>query len=74
MEMNAGAHTVHNLYYHIVRIPKYRREVLQGKVGERAMQVIFEVAGKYGHGADELKVNPDHIHLLVKLEPKHAVA
>ena len=73
MEMEAGAHTVHNLYYHIVWIPKYRRHVLEGKVGERARQVIVEVAGKYGYGVDELKVNPDHIHLLVKLEPKYAL-
>jgi len=73
MEMDAGAHTVHNLYYHIVWVPKYRRRVLEGKVGERARQVIVEVAEKYGYYADELKVNPDHIHLLVRLEPKMAL-
>ncbi len=42
-------------------------------MGERARQVIFEVAEKYGFGVDELKVNPDHIHLLVRLEPRHAL-
>jgi len=73
MEMDAGAHTVHNLYYHVVWIPKYRRHVLEGRVGERARQVIVEVAEKYGYGVDELKVNPDHIHLLVRLEPRHAL-
>ena len=73
MEMDSGAHTVHNLYYHIVWVPKYRRHVLEGKVGERAGQVIVEVAEKYGYGVDELKVKPDHIHLLVRLEPKNAL-
>ena len=73
MEMDSGAHTVHNLYYHIVWVPKYRRHVLEGKVGERARQVIVEVAEKYGYCVYELKVKPDHIHLLVRLEPKNAL-
>lgn len=71
--MDVGAHTVHNLYYHIVWIPKYRRHVLDGKVGERVAQVIIDVAAKYGYVVDELKVNPDHIHLLVKLEPRQVL-
>jgi len=71
--MDSGAHTVHNLYYHIVWVPEYRRHVLEGKVGERARQVIVEVAEKYGYVVDELKVKPDYVHLLVRLEPKNSL-
>jgi len=46
--METGAHTVHNLYYHVVWIPKYRRGLLEGKVGERAEQVIRNIAQHYG--------------------------
>ena len=67
------AHTVHNLYYHVVWVPKYRRSILQGKVGERAEQVIRRVADEYGYTLDELKVSPDHIHVLLKLQPKQAI-
>jgi putative transposase len=73
LEMDAGAHTVHNLYYHIVWVPKYRKSVLGGRVGEEAREVILKVAGEYGYGVDELKVSPDHIHVLLRLQPKHAV-
>jgi len=73
LEMDAGAHTVHNLYYHVVWVPKYRRSVLQGKVGERAKEAILQVAAEYGYAVDELKVSPDHIHVLLKLQPKQAV-
>jgi putative transposase len=73
LEMEAGAHTVHNLYYHVVWVPKYRRSILQGKVGERAEQVIRRVADEYGYTLDELKVSPDHIHVLLKLQPKQAI-
>ncbi|MGA2310628.1 MAG: IS200/IS605 family transposase, partial [Candidatus Bathyarchaeia archaeon] len=72
LEMEAGAHTVHNLYYHVVWVPKYRRSILRGKVGERAEQVIRRVADEYGYTLDELKVSPDHIHVLLKLQPKQA--
>jgi putative transposase len=73
LEMDAGAHTVHNLYYHVVWIPKYRKNILQGKVGERAREAILRVADEYGYGVDELKVSPDHIHVLLRLEPKQGV-
>jgi putative transposase len=73
LEMDAGAHTVHNLYYHVVWVPKYRRSVLQGRVGERAEEIIRRVAGEYGYTLDELKVSPDHIHVLLKLQPKQAI-
>jgi putative transposase len=71
--MDVGAHTVHNLYYHIVWVPKYRRNVLQGKVGERAKQVILQVASEYGYVVDELKVSPDHVHVLLRLQPKQFI-
>lgn len=64
---------MHNLYYHVVWIPKYRKRILEGQVGERARQVILKVADEYGYGVDELKVSSDHIHVLIRLEPKQAV-
>jgi len=73
LEMDAGAHTVHNLYYHVVWVPKYRQSVLQGEVGERAGQVIRRIAEEYGYGIDELKVSSDHIHVLLNLQPKQAI-
>ena len=42
-------------------------------MGERAEQVIRRVADEYGYTLDELKVSPDHIHVLLKLQPKQAI-
>jgi putative transposase len=74
MEMESGAHTVHNLYYHLVWIPKYRRGVLGGKVGERAEQVIRHIAEQYSYTIDTMSVSPDHIHVLLRLQPKQGIA
>ena len=61
------------MFYHLVWAPKYRRKVLDGKVGERAKQIIMEASVKYGYKVDTLKVSPDHIHLLVSLPPRISI-
>jgi putative transposase len=73
-ELDSGAHSSYSLYYHLVWAPKYRRRVLDGKVGERAKQIIEETSAKYGYELDTLKVSPDHIHLLLSLPPRMSVA
>jgi len=73
-ELDSGAHTSYSLFYHMVWAPKYRRKVLDGKVGERAKQIIMEASATYGYRIDTLKVSPDHIHLLVSLPPKMSIA
>jgi len=72
-ELDSAAHASYSLFYHVVWAPKYRRKVLDGKVGERAKQIIMEVSAKYGYKVDTLKVSPDHIHLLVSLPPRISV-
>ena len=57
----------------LVWAPKYRRNVLDGKIGKRAKQIIMDVSAKYGYKIDTLKVLPDHIHLLISLPPRISV-
>ena len=73
-ELGSGAHTSYSLFYHLVWAPKYRRRVLDGRVGERTKQIITEVSARYGYKVDTLKVSPDHIHLLLSLPPKMSIA
>jgi putative transposase len=72
-ELDSAAHSSYSLYYHLVWAPKYRRRVLDGKVGERAKQIIEAISAKYGYKVDTLKVSPDHIHLLVSLPPRISI-
>ncbi len=74
MGLDAGAHSSYSLFYDLVWAPKYRRRVLEGRVGERVEQVIMEVSARYGYKVDTLKVSPDHIHLLISLPPPTSVA
>ena len=47
---------------------------MDGKVGERAQQVIEETSARYGYTVDTIKASPDHIHLLISLPPRVSVA
>jgi len=72
--LGSGAHASYSLFYHLVWAPKYRRRVLEGRVGERARQVVEEVSARYGYRVETLKVSPDHVRLLVSLPPRVSIA
>ena len=61
--------TVHNLGYHIIFCPKYRRPVLGGGIRERLIELFGEKAGEMGVTIASLEVMPDHVHLFVKASP-----
>lgn len=69
-----GSHTKHRLLYHIVFIPKARQPVLTGKIAIRLRHFIFEACKTNWWWVDEVKILPDHVHLLLQLPPKQAVS
>jgi putative transposase len=60
--------------YHLVWCPKYRRRVLVGPVRERLVQLIRTTAAELGADVLELEVMPDHVHLLLEVDPQLGVA
>ena len=69
-----GAHTTHRLKYHLVWIPKYRKRVLRGPLARRLYELIRQCADMNQWTVEELNVQVDHVHLLIQLPPKEAVA
>ena len=67
----------HNVTYscifHIVWCPKYRRSVLIDDVAERLKQILREVAQETRCDLIELEVMPDHVHVLVGIDPQFGV-
>src|SRR5579875_3166825 len=58
---------------HVVWCPKYRRPVLRGAVREHREQIIREVARERRAEVLEVKVMPDHVHLLVDGDPQYGI-
>ena len=71
---SSGAHTTHRLKYHLVWIPKYRKRVLRGPLARRLYELLKQCADMNQWTIEELNVQVDHVHLLIQLPPKEAVA
>lgn len=61
--------TVHNLGYHIIWCPKYRRKVLTGRTEIRLKELLLERAKTIGITIENMEVMSDHVHLFVKTPP-----
>lgn len=69
-----GSQTTHRLMYHLVWIPKYRKRVLKGEVAERIAELLYECADIERWKIEELNIQEDHIHILVRMRPDISVS
>lgn len=60
--------------YHVVFIPKYRRKVLYGQLRSYLGDVFRELARQKESRIEEGHLPADHVHMLVSIPPKYAVA
>ena len=74
MNTDSLAHTKWNCKYHIVFAPKYRRQVIYGKIKGDIGQMLRKLCQYKGVEIIEAEACPDHIHMLIKIPPKHSVS
>ena len=63
-------HMVYSCQYHVVFCPKYRRSVLTDGIDLRLKELIKEKETEYGYEILDMEVMPDHVHLLLDVNPK----
>ncbi len=68
------SHTTWNCKYHIVFAPKYRRQVIYGKIKEDIGKILRKLCEWKGVEILEAEACPDHIHMLVQIPPKISVS
>ena len=73
MEYKSNRNIVYSCKYHVVWCPKYRRGVLVSGVDERLKAILREVAQERQAEVIELEVMPDHVHLLVEVDPQFGI-
>jgi putative transposase len=67
-------HTRWECKYHVVFIPKCRRKVLYGQVREHLGKLFHELAGQRERKILEGHLCVDHVHMLMRIPPKHSVS
>ena len=70
MECKSSGSVVYSCRYHVVFCPKYRRPVLVDGVDERFKQIALEVADEMGFDIIEMEAMPDHVHMLLEVDPQ----
>ena len=73
MKVKSNRNIVYCCKYHVVWCPKYRRKVLVAEVERRLKQIIIEQARKQNAEIIEMEIMPDHVHLLVEVDPQYGI-
>ncbi len=74
LDTNSLAHTQWNCKYHIVFAPKYRRQVIYGKIKVDIGVMLRKLCEYKGVEIIEAEACKDHIHMLVSIPPKYSVS
>ena len=73
-EYQTLSHTKWECKYHVVFIPKGRRKVLYGQIRQYLGEVFRELARQKESRVEEGHLQADHVHMLLSIPPKYAVA
>ncbi len=74
LDTESLAHTKWNCKYHIVFAPKYRRQVIYGKIKKDIGIMLRKLCEYKGVEILEAEACKDHIHMLVSIPPKYSVS
>ena len=74
MDKNSLAHTSWNCKYHIVFAPKYRRQVIYGRLKQDIGKTLRDLCERKGINIIEAECCLDHIHMLLEIPPKYSVS
>ena len=64
---------VYSCKYHVIWCPKYRRKVLKDGVDIRLKEIITQIAKEIAVDILEMEVMPDHIHILLEVDPQFGI-
>ena len=73
-DVQSLSHSKWRCKYHIVFAPKYRRQIIYGKIKADVGEILRELSERKGVEILEAECCRDHIHMLVSIPPHMSVA
>ena len=74
LDTDSLAHTKWNCKYHIVFAPKYRRQVIYGKIKADIGKMLRKLCEYKQTEILEAEACKDHIHMLISVPPKYSIS
>ena len=74
LDTSSLAHTKWECKHHIVFAPKFRRQIIYGKIKMDIGQMLRKLCEYKGIEIIEAEACKDHIHMLVSIPPKYSIA
>ncbi|MDQ2906593.1 MAG: IS200/IS605 family transposase [Chloroflexota bacterium] len=74
LDYQRDEHRVHLIVYHIIWCPKRRKPILTGSLKDRCQTLIEEKCQEKGWNILTLAIQPDHLHLFVRVWPSDSAA
>ena len=68
------SHSKWDCKYHVIFVPKRRRKVLYGELRQQLKAIFHELARQKECQILEGHLMPDHVHMVITIPPKYAVA
>ena len=72
-QYKSNNNVVYSCKYHVIWCPKYRKSVLIKGVDKRLKKIVIEVAKERGVEIIEMEIMPDHVHLLLEVDPQYGI-
>ncbi|MEK4575885.1 MULTISPECIES: IS200/IS605 family transposase [Bacillus] len=69
MKLDSNNHSVFLLYYHLVLVVKYRRNVFDDDMSDYAKDMFIRLSENYNITLVEWHYDVDHVHILFKAHP-----
>ena len=74
MDKESLSHTLWECKYHVVFAPKYRRQIIYGKIKADLGKILRDLCERKGIEIIEAELCLDHVHMLIRIPPKHSVS
>lgn len=69
MNLDSNNHSVFLLYYHLVLVVKYRRQVFDDAMSDFARDIFIRIASVYNISLEQWNHDRDHIHIMFRAHP-----
>ena len=74
MNLDNNAHSVFLLHYHLILVIKYRRQVFDQAISDRAREIFEYIAPRYNITLQAWNHDKDHVHILFKAHPNSEIS